>query len=195
MVDSGSGANFINKTTASKIHIPIEIGSTSITMASTSKTMLTEGVCYIDFTLHDRIYSQQKFHVLPSLCVPLILGRDFMALHKSIRFQLNGPQDSLDICSLQLMDIPPVRLSTNLPQCIKPIAIPSRRYSKPDAEFIQEESRRLLALGIIEESDSSWRAQVLVVNGTHKRRMVIDYSQTVNKFTELDAFPVEFRDM
>ena len=41
-------------------------------------------------------------------------------------------------------------------------------------------------------SKSPWRAQVLVVPGTdtHRRRMVIDYSRTVNRFTQLDAYPL-----
>ena len=44
--------------------------------------------------------------------------------------------------------------------------------------------------GIIEPDHSSWRAQVLVTkNERQKRRMVVDYSRTVNKFTPLDAYP------
>ena len=27
-------------------------------------------------------------------------------------------------------------------------------------------------------------------DGTHKKRMVIDYKQTINRFTELDAYPL-----
>ena len=45
--------------------------------------------------------------------------------------------------------------------------------------------------GIIESSNSLWQAQVLVVaTENHKRRMVIDYNQTINKFTNLDAYPL-----
>ena len=44
---------------------------------------------------------------------------------------------------------------------------------------------------MIEPSNSPWRAQPLVVTQeNHKRRMVIDYSQTVNKYTLLDAYPL-----
>uniref|UniRef100_UPI00358E67D9 uncharacterized protein n=1 Tax=Myxine glutinosa TaxID=7769 RepID=UPI00358E67D9 len=49
----------------------------------------------------------------------------------------------------------------------------------------------LLKDGIIEHSRSPWRAQVLVVRSeAHRRRMVIDYSQTINRFTQLDAYPL-----
>ena len=45
--------------------------------------------------------------------------------------------------------------------------------------------------GVIEPSFSPRRAQVLVTKDElHKRRMVIDYSQTVNRFTLLDAYPL-----
>ena len=48
-----------------------------------------------------------------------------------------------------------------------------------------------MSLGIIEESVPPWRAQAFVVKG-HKRRMVIDYSETVNLFTDLDAYPFPY---
>ena len=47
------------------------------------------------------------------------------------------------------------------------------------------------AEGIIEPSQSPWRAHVLVTaNENHKKNLVIDYSQTINRFTQLDAYPL-----
>ncbi|KRY33461.1 Retrovirus-related Pol polyprotein from transposon 17.6 [Trichinella spiralis] len=44
---------------------------------------------------------------------------------------------------------------------------------------------------IIEESCSPWRAQALVVTSdNHKKRMVIEYSQTINRFTLLHVYPL-----
>ena len=49
---------------------------------------------------------------------------------------------------------------------------------------------------MIEPSNSPWRAQVLVTtNDRHKRRMVVDYSHTINKHTELDAYPLPNLDL
>ncbi|KRX60337.1 Retrovirus-related Pol polyprotein from transposon gypsy [Trichinella sp. T9] len=60
-----------------------------------------------------------------------------------------------------------------------------------EPKFINDEVRRLLVENIIEESCSPWRAQALVVTSdNHKKRMVIDYSQTINRFTLLDAYPL-----
>jgi len=58
-------------------------------------------------------------------------------------------------------------------------------------QFIRKEVEKLLDQGVIEPSRSPWRAQVLVTKDErHKRRMVIDYSQTINRFTSLDAYPL-----
>ena len=114
LVDTGSAASFIDKAVIQKLNIPIEMFTTCITMASSSKTMHTEGICYVDLYFNEQIYHHQKFHVLTRLCVPLILGRDFMGQHKSINFQFNGHRESLTICSLQLMDITPIPLFKDL---------------------------------------------------------------------------------
>ena len=76
-----------------------------------------------------------------------------------------------------------------MPEC-KPVASKSRRYSRDDSEFIQSEVKRLLAADFIEPARSPWRAQVLVATQGTKRRLVIDYSTTINRFTLLDAYPL-----
>jgi len=49
----------------------------------------------------------------------------------------------------------------------------------------------MLRDAMIEPSTSPWRAQFVVVNNSnHKKRLCIDYSQTINKFTLLDAYPL-----
>ena len=89
-------------------------------------------------------------------------------------------------------NIPPPPLFTHLSPDIKPIATKSRRQSPIDASFMRNEIARLHAQGIIRPSVSPWRAQAFVTkdDGTHKRRMVVDYSDTINRFTELDAYPM-----
>ena len=87
------------------------------------------------------------------------------------------------------LSIEPPRLFSHLSDNVHPVASPSRRYSKADQEFISDEISRLLKEGIIEPSNSPWRAQVLVVK-SKKKRLVIDYSTTINKFTYLDSYPL-----
>ena len=55
--------------------------------------------------------------------------------------------------------------------------------------FINKEIVRLYSEGIIKPSMSLYCAQIVVLKdaNNNKGRMCIDYSQTVNLFTELDA--------
>ena len=51
------------------------------------------------------------------------------------------------------------------------------------------EVKRLLKENIIEPSKSPWRAQVqITTNENHKKRMVVDYSQTINRYTQLNTY-------
>lgn len=49
----------------------------------------------------------------------------------------------------------------------------------------------MLEEGIIEPSHSPWTSQAFVVSPENrKKRMVIDHSQTINRFTLLDVYPL-----
>ena len=94
-------------------------------------------------------------------------------------------------CALSTATIDNISLFTNLlPEC-KHIATKSPRFCF-DQDFIQGEINRLLSGGIIEPSTSHWRAQIIVKNGTQSanKRLCVDYSQTINLYTELDAYPL-----
>jgi hypothetical protein len=100
---------------------------------------------------------------------------------------------STEIKPSNVMKVPPPPLFTNLSADCKPIADKSRRQTESNKKFIKEEVARLLAEGSIEPSVSPWRSQVLVTSDedqNHRRRMVVDYSNTINRFTELDAYPM-----
>lgn len=72
-----------------------------------------------------------------------------------------------------------------------PIRTSTRPRSAADREFIHQEVVSLLRKGVIIESQSPWRSQVLIVtHASGKRRMCVDYAATVNRFTEMDAFPM-----
>ena len=90
------------------------------------------------------------------------------------------------------INIPPPPLFTHLSSDIKPVATKSRRQSPTDLAFMREEVIRLHRAGIIRPSISPWRAQAFVTkeDDNHKKRMVIDYSDTINLYTELDAYPM-----
>ena len=79
----------------------------------------------------------------------------------------------------------------NLSKDVKLVTTKSRWHTQNDHKFFSEETARLLREGIIEPSVPPWRAKVIVSKQeNHKNRMVIDYRETINRFTELDAYPM-----
>ena len=102
-----------------------------------------------------------------------------------------GDKPSSEICGLTSLHVSPDLFANLTPDC-KPISIKSRKYSPEDKKFISHDIQRMLSEDIIEHSNSPWRAQVLVTGGTYstKKRLVTDYSQTVNHHTQLDAYPL-----
>lgn len=65
------------------------------------------------------------------------------------------------------------------------------RHFITNARFISTEFDHLLKEQLTKSSNSSWYVQVLVTtNERHKRRIVVEYSQTINRFTLLDTYPL-----
>ena len=133
--------------------------------------------------LQDRIYENVRFTILEDLCTDVILGTDFQEQHESIVIKYGGDEPSLTLCALPFLAAEPPFLFSNLTEDCGPIATKSRRHSSEDREFIEKETRRLLQEGIVEPSNSPWRVQALVVDNGGTKRMVLDYSQTINRFT------------
>lgn len=192
LIDSGSEESFIHPNIVILAALKVNQGELKkISMASSQHSMQTKGVCYVNFKLNNHSYSGVKLSVLSNLCTDVILGQDFQARHESIVLQYGGTEPSLTICGLTTIDIEPPELFANLTQDCRPIATKSRKYSNEDKCFIGDEIKKMLEQGIIEPSISPWRAQVVVTrNNNHRKRLVIDYSATVNRFTQLDAYPL-----
>ena len=120
------------------------------------------------------------------------MGREFLKEHQSVSFEFDGPKCPLNLDSLDVLKgVTPVRLFEHLTPDCRPVASKSRNYSPSDRAFIATQTAQMLRDAIIEPSTSPWRAQVVVVNNSnHKKHLCIDYSQTINKFTLLDAYPL-----
>ena len=158
-------------------------------MASSDHCSKITGKVTVNFQIDEHSYQNIQLFVMENLCMDIILGLEFQSLHRSVTVKFDGPKLPLIICGLSTLNIEPPRLFSNLvPEC-KPIAARSRRYSSKDKQFIKSETIRMLNEGIIEPSNSPWRAQTVVVK-EKKERLVIDYSETINRFTQLDAYPL-----
>lgn len=96
--------------------------------------------------------------MLPDLCAKVILEEGFMRLHKSVKFDLKDPRPSLTVCEVICIKINPPSLFPYLAEDCKPVSTPTWRFSKSDQKLIQEELKSLLSKGVIELSQSPWRA-------------------------------------
>ena len=135
-----------------------------------------------------------ELRVVDNICADVILGLD-IKMHRSTIITAGRRQPirvgDQKVCSVAAANVKPRRIFQFLNPKVRPISTPSRRFNAEDSRLITEQINKLLDQGIIEHSESPWRAQVLVTKDERqKRRMVIDYSQTINRFTELDAYPL-----
>ncbi|GFS56547.1 retrovirus-related Pol polyprotein from transposon opus [Trichonephila clavipes] len=129
--------------------------------------------------------------VMKDLCSDVLIGHDILNRHSSVEIGFDGNRPPLTICSLAVAQVPPISLFSNLNPDCRPLVTKSRRQTVEDNIFMALEVQKLLQEGVIEPSNSPWRAQAFVIRGeNHKPRMVVDYSQTINKYTLLDAYPL-----
>lgn len=191
LVDTGSSLSFINEALVKKCRLKILPYEGSISMANSSLCTQIKGQCKVDLKVAEHSYNNIYLLIMKNLCSDVIIGHDVLNNHSTLEIAFDGSNPPLKICNLATLKVKPVSLFTNLTENCKPIITKSRKYSKEDSEFIDTEIEKLLEEEIIEPSNSSWRAQAFVVrDGRHKPRMVIDYSRTINQFTQLDAYPL-----
>lgn len=191
LIDTGSTTSFINDKLVQKLKLKIEPMTGNVTMASTVVQSSINGRCFVNIELLNNVYRNVELLVLPDLCANVILGHDLLSQHSTVSLTFGGDKPPLAVCGLAAANVKPASLFTHLSSDCKPITIKSRHHTQENQKFIDDEIKRLLEEDIIEHSSSPWRAQVLVTQSdNHKRRMVIDYSRTINRFTELDAYPI-----
>ena len=191
LIDTGSSESFISADIVRNMKLSKQYSKTKISMATSNLTSNTQGHVNVNITYRGISYENTKLSILPNLCCDVILGHDFLNYHEKIEISFKGPRAPLSLCNFAAVKIDPPTLFGNLSENCKPIATKSRRFNEPDKKFISKEIQRLLQEDIIETSQSPWRAQVLVTsNERHKKRLVVDYSQTINRYTHLDAYPL-----
>ena len=191
LIDSGSSDSFINYCTVRKLGIKItQHDKQSICMAAKTCVSETVGSVYVDLEVVGHKHNGIRLQVLDNLCCDIIVGHDILNKHDKLVINFGGQNSSFVVdnishsgfaCALTPVIFNPPPLFEHLARDVHPIACKSRRFSPDDQQFIDNEVGHLLSEGIIEASTSPWRAQVLVTsNERHKRRMVIDYSRTIN---------------
>ena len=196
LIDSGSSITLLNHDVAVRQGWKIikSASAESVSMASSSHVSKSSGSCSVEMYLLNDHLVDQKVIVMKDLCADIIIGLDILSEYSSITLAFGGNKEPAVLSCAATVE-PPLLFGDLDPSC-KPIKVKSRRYTDSDKKFIKSEIDRLSKEGKIEECRSPWRAQCFVHKGDefHKPRLVIDYSQTINRFTGLDAFPVPLID-
>lgn len=190
LVDTGNSSSFVSLDFVREHNIQVMPMEGRVSMASTSLWTNVEGFICVKLEIGEHTYTNCKLTVLKELCSDVLIGHDTLRAHSNILLNFGGDKAPLTICSHAVAKIGPVHLFDHLASNCHPIATRSRQYCDEDTQFIKTEIARLLSEGVIEPCNSPWRAQVLVVNNNGKKRLVVDYSQTINRYTLLDAYPL-----
>ena len=192
LFDTGSSVSLVSrelvqklKIVRTRVHAKIKIS-----LASSAHRVNISSMCVVDLTLKERLFKNMKFYIVEDLCAPVLLGLDILGIFSKVVFSLGGNEPTLSVCALTEANVKPSLLFTHLDPKCRPIASRYRKYSKEDKEFIKTEVSRLLSEGVVRPSSSPWRAQIVVVKQGIKKRLAIDYSETINKFTYPNAYPI-----
>ena len=196
LVDTGSSKSFVNEEIAKHLGLKKNLIPFNVGMAQGSKTCIITDYCEVDLCLMGNMYHHVKLYVMKNMCVDVILGRDFLQKHKRVVFDFKGERPDLTVSQKEICAVAKAKISTpslfeNLKPGWKPIATKSRRFNQIDKGFISETVAEWRKAGTVRPSNSPWRAQCVIVrNHGDKERLAIDYSQTINLFTEKDGFPI-----
>ena len=94
-------------------------------------------------------------------------------------------------CSVPSVSVDTAPLFSNTDPLSKSITTKSKRFGEDDKGFIRTETDKMIRTGVIGESISPWRDQVLIVaNNRQRKRIVVDYTRTINRFNILDVYPL-----
>ena len=169
-----------------------------VQMASLAMKMKSNGFCLVDLELKGNKYESIRLNVFENLYTDVILRLDFQGRHQRVIFEFNEESNDLVIsgkstCTVTAASTDAVSLFSNMAPKAKPIVTKSSRFNQEGRELIQRTIDKWLEARIIQSSSSPWRAQVVVVKDSFNRqrkRLCIHYSQTINIYTQLDAYPL-----
>ena len=136
LLDTGSSKNYIDNKLVDELGLETTECNMLITLASSINKINITKKCIINITVNDKQYEQVQLFILSNLCHPLILGIEFLSLHKSVTFTFEGNKEKIEICSLNSMNIEPPRLFKHLHTYVKPIACPFRKYNEIDKQIL-----------------------------------------------------------
>ena len=135
--------------------------------------------------------------IADNLSSEAILGASSLSAFSALTIKYGGQLPALTVNNVTAASRstftthPLVKCFTHMDSSLPSIRAPSRHHSPEDKVFIHNEILKLLHSGKIRPSHSSWQSQAFVMwEAGQKPRMVVDFAQTVNCITHLDAYPI-----
>ena len=97
VIDFGASDSYLNKGLAGKANLPKLETQTKIGLAPTTNTADVSGNVEAEEQAFNHSY-HLRLGVVRNLCADIILGQDFLKLHKSATFETGDQRDSISIC-------------------------------------------------------------------------------------------------
>ena len=197
LLDTGSSKSFVSEAVAIRFGLKSKkVKPFHVSMAEFSSIIQIQKVCKVRLKVLESVYENWELYIMKNLCEDVLLGTDFLGLHQEVAFKFGGRRGKLtvsnDSCGVVIAKVAAPSLFGNLISGWRPIASKSRRFNIQDKSFIKSTVDEWKKAGTIRRSKSPWRAQCVIVKNADGQiqRLAIDYSQTVNIFTEKDGYPI-----
>ena len=157
LLDTGASESFVNETVAKSAKLQVYGKPSRVCMASDQLIAPILGKVCTSLSVQGHEYTNVTLGVMPGLCADVVLGQDFLRLHKEVVIKLGGSRntqlvDNDRVCGIAACKANCDRLFRNLKSDWHPIATKSRKFNTEDKQFINAEVTKLLKEGVIEPS-------------------------------------------
>ena len=192
LIDTYSTISYVSKKFIEKHKLYYKSMKFIANMANTSRQTEIRGFCHLNLTFLKHNYNDFKFYVISHLIADTVIGDDLLEKHRSATFNFGGERSDLCVsASMPTANFPYPDLFANIAPGCKPITVKTRKLSTADQKSLKLKQKDFSAKIESDKRKSLWRAQTLVVNNANgKRRMCIDYSQTINLFYSFECVSI-----
>ena len=141
LTDTESSDCYIDKTCAKEHAHQIYDIIDERTLVEVTVKMSIQRQCIAKLNIANNEYPNVVFHVLNNLATNVIIGKKIFQELSQVTFSFDGSRPALKLNELAKMCVPYPKLFSHLSKDCRPIADKPRRFSRDNAEFIQEKTK------------------------------------------------------
>ena len=97
LIDSGSSRSYMHLAFAKDLKLKILPRKSMVTLANTDSKSKVLGTCRIKINTESKTYENVEVGIFENLCCDLLLGGDFLQLHKKVIFEFSEKGNELTI--------------------------------------------------------------------------------------------------